>query len=901
MRQLQLHDLWLKLHPTTDAPTYVTHNAASRLDRIYVSTGLCEHLRSADTHVCSFTDHKALTARICLPNLGREQGRGFWSLRPHLLTADNINDFQIRWQYWTRQRRNFSSWIAWWLSFAKPKIKSFFRWKSSEAFRVFNSEHQRLYAQLRHAYDSYYQNPDMLVTINRVKAEMLMLQRRFAQNFMRINDTFIAGESISTFQLGERRRKKTTITEIRNDRGEQLQDSQEIEQYMLGYFRDLYAAEETRQVGQESFVPERAIPENNETNSALMAEITIDELKTAIRTSQKRKSPGIDGLPVEFYQRTFDIIYRELYFVLNEAMTTNELPTEFAEGTIVLVKKRCGDETARAYRPISLLNVDFKVLSRVMKSRLEQILREHRVLSDSQKCANSDRSIFQATLSLKDRVAKLIGRKQRGKMISFDLDHAFDRVSHGFLHRTLLSLGLNQRFVGWLSRTADASTSRLLVNGHLSQPFRIERSVRQGDPMSMILFVLYLHPLLTLIERACGGDLCVAYADDITVIVTSTRTIERIYQLFDNFASVAGAKLNRQKTVAIDVGFINGNPLTIPGLETRESMKVLGIIFANSVRTMVKLNWDTLVPKISQLIGLHSMRSLTLHQKVILLNTFITAKVWYLSSVLPPQSVHTAKLTATMGRFLFRGLPARIPMQQLARSKEQGGLKLQLPAFKCKALLINRHLQEINSTPYYHSFFIQNITPPAELPCLKLFSQQIQLLPHHIQQHASSDLVHRFYLEQTEIPKVERDHPGTDWKKVWKNLASRRLSSSQRSDLYLLVNEKTEHRRLMNVIGRASDSTCLHCTVATETLQHKFCECPRVVTAWAHIQRTLSTMLGGLQRLNFGDLVRPTLTNVSTTTKNSILKTFIKYINFINVNVNNMIDISELDFTINLE
>lgn len=140
VRQLQLHDVWLKLYPTTPAPTYVTHNASSRLDRIYVSTGLCEHLRNAATHVCAFSDHKALTMRICLPHMGRQQGRGFWSLRPHLLTTENICEFQIRWQYWTRQRRNYSSWLTWWISYAKPKIKTFFRWKSNEAYREFNVE-----------------------------------------------------------------------------------------------------------------------------------------------------------------------------------------------------------------------------------------------------------------------------------------------------------------------------------------------------------------------------------------------------------------------------------------------------------------------------------------------------------------------------------------------------------------------------------------------------------------------------------------------------------------------------------------------------------------------------------------------------------------------------------------
>lgn len=900
VQQLQLQDVWLKLHPNTDAPTYIVHNAASRLDRMYVSTGLCDRLRTAVTHACSFTDHKALTARICLPHLGREQGRGFWSLRPHLLTAENIEEFEIRWQYWTRQRRNFPSWLSWWMSYAKPKIKSFFRWKSREVFNIFNTEHQRLYAQLRLAYDNYYQNPAMLVTINRVKAQMLTLQRQFTQNFIRINETFVAGESLSTFQLGDRRRKKTSITELQNERGDQLRDALEIEQHMFRYFQSLYARGETRRDAEEGFETERAVPAQDEANIALMEEITVDELKNAIRTSQKRKSPGSDGLPVELYQRTFDVIYRELYCVMNEAMT-NELPPEFADGTIVLIKKSGGDKSAKGYRPISLLNVDYKILSRVMKCRLERVLQTHRVLSEAQKCSNTGRSIFQATLSLKDRVAQLIARKQKAKLISFDMDHAFDRVSHEFLHQTLLSLGVNPAFVGWLSRVANVSSSRLLINGRLSQPFRIERSVRQGDPMSMLLFVVYLHPLLTRLERTCGGDLCVAYADDITIIATSTNTIRRIFSLFASYELLSGAKLNRQKTVAVDVGFIDGEPLMVPDVQTTDKVKVLGVIFTNSVRLMVKLNWDSLVSRIAQIIWMHSMRSLTLQQKVVLLNTFITAKVWYLSSIIPPQCVHTAKLAATMGTFLFRGLPARIPMQQLVRSRENGGLKLHLPSIKCRALLVNRHLSEMDSLPYYHSILAQNTPVPAEFPCLKLLSQQIPLLPDNIKQNPTSAQIHLFYLMQTEPPRVERNEPGRNWKRIWRNISTKKLTSKQRSDLYLLINEKTEHRRLMNIIGRNNDPNCQHCLRSIETLQHKFCECPRVAPAWSLVQRTVTTILGGWQRPTFDDLFRPTLVNIRETNRLRILKIFINYINFVNESVNNRIDVNEVEFILNLD
>ena len=183
------------------------------------------------------------------------------------------------------------------------------------------------------------------------------------------------------------------------------------------------------------------------------------------------------------------------------------------------------------------------------------------------------------------------------------------------------------------------------------------------------------------------------------MIETSTRQIERMLQLFDSFERVSGAKLNRLKTVAIDVGFINGNPLAVADMQTVERVKVLGVVFTNSVREMVKINWDSLLAKTTQLIWMHNMQTLNLHQKVMLLNTFITAKVWYVpyvSSVLPPQCMHTTKLASIMGKFLFRGLPARIALPQLARGIELGGLKLQLPAIKCKALLVNRHLREID-------------------------------------------------------------------------------------------------------------------------------------------------------------------------------------------------------------
>lgn len=899
VQQLQLLDVWEKVCPNMPGHTYVTHNSSSRLDRMYVSQNLRCQLRTACVHVCSFSDHKALTARICLPYLGREAGRGFWSLRPHLLTAENIDEFRLRWQYWTRQRRNFRSWMQWWLSYAKPRIKSFFRWKSKEAFNDFHRVYQRLYTELRQAYDGFYMNPGMIVTINRVKAQMLTLQRNFTETFMRINESHVAGEPISTFQLGDRRRKRTIITSLRDDNNDLIEESEAIETHMLGFYRALYAAGTTEREVPNEFICPRVIPENDPVSECCMSEITVADVFTAIKTSSPNKSPGGDSIPREFYLRTFDIIWREITLVMNEALASN-FPADFVDGVIVLVKKKGNDQTAHSYRPISLLNCDYKIFSRILKLRLENVMRTHNIISGSQKCSNFGRNIFQATLALKDRIARLKKCKQRGLLASFDLRHAFDLVDRSFLARNMCSIGFNPNFVRLLVQIGELSSSRLLINGHLSESFPIERSVRQGDPLSMHLFVLYLHPLIKRLEEIGGPDLVVAYADDVSVISTCGDRLERMREAFHRFERISGARLSLEKSSSISVGYTDEVPLTVPWLRNENTVRILGVIFSNSIRLMNKLNWDDLVGKFARLVYLHATRSLTLHQKVTLLNTFITSKIWYLASTLSPSAVHTAKLTATMGSFLWRGIPARVPMHQLARSKENGGLKLHLPAFKCPALLLNRHMRDIDSLPFYKSFLTQdNPNPPADCPCLKILLSNIPLLPPLVRDNPSADNIHAFYIEQTEEPKICREHPAHNWRQIWANIAMRQLPSSQRSTLFLLVNAKLVHRRLMFRTNRADSDVCLHCNGATETLEHKLSGCVRVTAAWRILQQKISLLLNGWRSLTIGELLRPQLNGISKGKKVRILQMFTQYVLFI-MQCNDVIDLGALEFEIQL-
>lgn len=116
-----------------------------------------------------------------------------------------------------------------------------------------------------------------------------------------------------------------------------------------------------------------------------MEETTTADIWSAIKTSASKKSPGPDGLPKEFNHRAFDVIHRELNLVLNEALASN-FSSKFIDGVIVLVKKRGAGNTVGSYRPISLLNFDYKLLSRILKTRPENVMKAHHILSGAQKC-----------------------------------------------------------------------------------------------------------------------------------------------------------------------------------------------------------------------------------------------------------------------------------------------------------------------------------------------------------------------------------------------------------------------------------------------------------------------------------------------------------------------------------
>lgn len=900
---LGLKDAWEVLKANQIAYSFIRPNCSSRLDRLYVSGAFVPGLRTAEYLVTSFTDHKAFKVRCCLPDQGRPTGNGFWSMRAHVLTEENLEEFELKWNRWLREKQNFNSWIEWWIRCAKPRIKSFFRWKTNEAFRQFNVANELLYGQLRAAYDNLTNNPAMVPEINRIKGKMLLLQNNFSKAFERLNDKFLGDEKLSTFQLGDRagRKKNSTISSIKHQ-GRLLEDSAEVEDHIFDYFRQLYSAEDVQL--NRDFPSNRLVDPNSEANNRAMEEITTEEIFTAIQTSASRKSPGCDGIPKEFYVKAFNIIHRQLNLILNEALRGG-FPEQFLDGVVVLSKKKTNLETIKAYRPITLLNYDYKLLARILKVRLERIINENRILNSCQKCSNARRDIFEAVHAIKDRVVELNCKRKTGKLISFDLDHAFDRVDHTYLLSVLRSMRINENLVALIGRLMCSARSRIIINGNLSAQFPIQRSVRQGDPLSMLLFVVFLHPLLEKLLAICNHpkELVVAYADDISIILVDETKLAEVKRAFDDFGLCSGARLNIAKTTAVNIGPQRVNSTGAGWTTVCDSVKILGVIYFNSLKRTIEENWRETIRKTSYLMWLFKPRDLSIHQKVTLLNLFVTSKLWYMASVLSMPNACIAKVTSQIGQFIWGRYPTRVSIDQLALPVAEGGLNLHVPKMKSKALILNRFIRGSSETPFAASFVSQLDNPPnlsgipALYPCLKAIARELPYLPQRLIGQPTATELHGYFRRTLTTPKIMNEHPAVAWRSVWRNIRSKVLTSAEKTTFYLLVNRKIPHAELLFRQNRLDSGTCQHCLGAVEDLEHKFAKCTRVRHLWNFIQSKLGAILN--RRISFNLFLIPELNNIEANSKSRALKLFIFYINFV-LDPDCSFTLASLDFAVSL-
>jgi len=488
--------------------------------------------------------------------------------------------------------------------------------------------------------------------------------------------------------LEKYRQSNRTITEVFSDNGDIVTDNMAILDEEYKYYRKLYTCVQSNEKDIVEFLGNISKKVNLNQQQDCDKNITKDEIYTALRTMNKQKSPGSDGLTVEFYLHFWTNIGDILLEIYNEINKDNEMARSMKHGLITLIYKKGDKRKLKNYRPISLLNTDYKILSRIMSNRLKKVLPD--IISQDQTSCIVGRDISDTVSSIRDIIDIADKENLEGYLLKIDQEKAFDRVDHTYLIRVLQTFGFGEKFCNWIKIFYTEIYSAVKTNGFISKYFPIKNSVRQGCPISALLFVLTMEPLNQAIRNTndIRGiqihnsnkiSLLYQHADDTTLTVSDKQSIYKTFDILEKYGRASGAKVNKQKSEIMKLGVGDIEAEGIDKLEIKKCygiIQVLGTYLGNDRKQCEESNWRDKVTKTKTILNMWKMRKLTIQGRAIVISSLLLSKLWYVLMTQPIPDWAEKEIRKTCLEFLWMKKSYPVKYLTIIGDKNLGGLNI---------------------------------------------------------------------------------------------------------------------------------------------------------------------------------------------------------------------------------
>ena len=933
IRILNLKDIWKKLKPNLSGFTRHTGQSSARIDRIYASDAM--GLDTITLGAVSFGDHLPVIASISpnSPDINQhtKKNYGLWKLNASVLSEERynvlINNFIAKAATHSSRNQDIGHW---WEQVFKPGIKKITikycsqRTREKRNMRAFLQEclleilgEETLdwarYQELRRELKDW---------------ENESLKGYFIRSRIQDGGTEEAA-SLHHIKRCKRNDTKASITELYTQNGVLISQRNEINQEIFDHFTKTFKNQSSPdnrfaknfleginscfnklQINEIGGRIKKVAKTANDSPSChedpssipcpgssdetgLTSAFSIQELTRALLDTNANKAPGLDGIPYEFYIKFWGVIGPHFLAMFNHVLETGSVLQSQGKAVIRLIPKTRSPRSLSDYRPISLLNCDYKLMASVLAKRLRPTLVY--TLGEHQRGGVPGRYVFDSLCLYRD-IIEDTSRKSKIKIIrdnrpidygaaiiGFDLEKAYDLVNRDALWQILNVMGYPPAFINWLKALYSITTLTPLNGNSIVGDIDDAQSIRQGCPLSMHLFALYIEPLLTRLSSNLNGveldghKVSVrGYVDDLAVFATSDYDIVTACKIVDDYCKWTHARVNQSKSHLLGLGAwgwesqaekelakLPKRVWPVQWLKPVRSLKLLGIHFTSTTAATTERSWEDKYNKMVGVLQSNVHRNFTLYGRVLFIKQHVLSLSVYLAHVLPCPPRKAEALRKLISYFVFRNgtKPAR---GSTLRPLKLGGLGIPSPQSFLHSLightmfksLIGPEGPERSVLRYWLASSLRKELPnlfnntsrksgeappihvAGVVPTIKFLLQKNIITPTS---HGTTKSWYENLIETAISPGLlELQRPKLDWQTTWRWIAA---TKGKNRDILFLFNHNILPTQIRNQRRDITiDSTCPICRCLDEDNIHLVLLCPKKGEAVNWLRSQLATL-----------------------------------------------------------
>ena len=668
----------------------------TRIDHWLISSQLANYLQSTNAHPGIKSDHSIISLHLCSSHT--QHGRGFWKFNSTLLRdidyvksisekismlKENTVDMDnkcLRWDYIKTELRGYTLQY----SSRKNKEKKEFKLKIERDLYEIQAQLNNNASMVN--MEKYYFLKEELEKIEEIETRGAILRSKVKWSE--------AGEKNSKYFLNLEKKNAADkhIYQLQLPNGEITSDPKLILNEQKRYYQNLYSDSGPLNIQDQNRIVHRFTDNLNtlSDDEVQVCEglITEQECADALKEMTNGKSPGCDGFTVDFYKVFWKNLKLLLVESLNYSYKKGELSVDQKRGIITLIPKKNKIRLLlKNWRPIFLLNTDYKILTKSLARRLHKVL--PLIIDLDQTGFTKGRYIGENIRTIVDLIDYTSLRNKPGIILLLDFEKAFDTIKWSFIFQSLQLFNFGPEFIQWIKTIYYNSESTVINYGNTAGFFKLQKGIRQGCPISPYLFIIAVEVMANGIRENCNvkgikvGDTefkISQLADDTTVFVSTFESIKTVLQLIEDFGRISGLKLNIEKTIAKCVGSLKGyhghvsqNTHNLNWIEG--PLQTLGITITNNPQIILKEVFMPRLKVFDNILNMWHSRGLSLKGKITILKSLALPQLQYPMSVLPVPDVVVELVDNMITDFLWSKRKPKIKRNVVIQSIENGGLK----------------------------------------------------------------------------------------------------------------------------------------------------------------------------------------------------------------------------------